>query len=151
MFSKIGEKCLNELNGIFAFIIYDKKRDEVIIGRDEFGIKPLYFSLMKNGIVFCSETKPIVSLKKSIPNINVWKLFEYMQLQYSSGTETLYEGIQRVAPGQILVIKRGKIIKSFLSSFTQKKKSFPVRRLILIKLLIQLEQEMSLVAHLFQL
>ena len=102
----------------------------MIIGRDEFGIKPLYYSLMKNGIAFCSETKPIVSLKKSIPNINVWKLYEYMQLQYSSGTETLYEGIQRVAPGQILVIKRGKIIKSFLSSFTQKKKSINDAELI---------------------
>ena len=123
LYERNGIDGLKLLRGMYAFIIYDKKRDEVIIGRDEFGIKPLYFSLMKNGIAFCSETKPIVSLKKSIPNINVWKLFEYMQLQYSSGTETLYEGIQRVAPGQILVIKRGKIIKSFLSSFTQKKKS----------------------------
>ena len=123
LYERNGIDGLKLLRGMYAFIIYDKKRDEVIIGRDEFGIKPLYFSLMKNGIAFCSETKPIVSLKKSIPNINVWKLFEYMQLQYSSGTETLYEGIQRVAPGQILVIKRGKIIKSFLSSFTQNKKS----------------------------
>ena len=130
LYERNGIDGLKLLRGMYAFIIYDKKRDEVIIGRDEFGIKPLYFSLMKNGIAFCSETKPIVSLKKSIPNINVWKLFEYMQLQYSSGTETLYEGIQRVAPGQILVIKRGKIIKSFLSSFTQKKKSINDAELI---------------------
>ena len=123
LYERDGIEGLKFLRGMYAFIIYDKKLDEVIIGRDEFGIKPLYFSLMNNGILFCSETKPIVSLKESIPNINAWKLFEYMQLQYSSGTETLYEGIQRVAPGQILVIKRGKIIKSFLSSFTQKKKS----------------------------
>ena len=130
LYERNGIDGLKLLRGMYAFIIYDKKRDEVIIGRDEFGIKPLYFSLMKNGIAFCSETKPIVSLKKSIPNINVGKLFEYMQLQYSSGTETLYEGIQRVAPGQILVIKRGKIIKSFLSSFTQKKKSINDAELI---------------------
>ena len=130
LYERNGIDGLKLLRGMYAFIIYDKKLDEVIIGRDEFGIKPLYFSLMKNGIAFCSETKPIVSLKKSIPNINVGKLFEYMQLQYSSGTETLYEGIQRVAPGQILVIKRGKIIKSFLSSFTQKKKSINDAELI---------------------
>ena len=130
LYERNGIDGLKLLRGMYAFIIYDKKRDEVIIGRDEFGIKPLYFSLMKNGIAFCSETKPIVSLKKSIPNINVCKLFEYMQLQYSSGTETLYEGIQRVAPGQILGIKRGKIIKSFLSSFTQKKKSINDAELI---------------------
>ena len=130
LYERNGIDGLKLLRGMYAFIIYDKKLDEVIIGRDEFGIKPLYFSLMKNGIAFCSETKPIVSLKKSIPNINVGKLFEYMQLQYSSGTETLYEGIQRVAPGQIIVIKRGKIIKSFLSSFTQKKKSINDAELI---------------------
>ena len=130
LYERNGIDGLKLLRGMYAFIIYDKKLDEVIIGRDEFGIKPLYFSLMKNGIAFCSETKPIVSLKKSIPNINVEKLFEYMQLQYSSGTETLYEGIQRVAPGQILVIKRGKIIKSFLSSFTRKKKSINHSELI---------------------
>ncbi len=130
LYERNGIDGLKLLRGMYAFIIYDKKHDEVIVGRDEFGIKPLYFSLMKNGIAFCSETKPIVSLKKSIPNINVGKLFEYMQLQYSSGTETLYEGIQRVAPGQILVIKRGKIIKSFLSSFTRKKKSINHSELI---------------------
>ncbi len=130
LYERNGIDGLKLLRGMYAFIIYDKKREEVIIGRDEFGIKPLYYSLMKNGIAFCSETKPIVSLKKSIPNINVEKLFEYMQLQYSSGTETLYEGIQRVAPGQIIVIKKGKIIKSFLSSFTQKKKSINDAELI---------------------
>ena len=69
------------------------------------------FDEKRNCILFRNKTNCFI--KKSIPNINVWKLFEYMQLQYSSGTETLYEGIQRVAPGQILVIKRGKIIKKF--------------------------------------
>ena len=68
LYDRNGIDGLKLLRGMYAFIIYDKKRDEVIIGRDEFGIKPLYFSLMKNGIVFCSETKPIVLLKKSIPN-----------------------------------------------------------------------------------
>ena len=74
LYERNGIDGLKLLRGMYAFIIYDKIRDEVIIGRDEFGIKPLYYSLMKNGIAFCSEIKPIVSLKKSIPNINVWKL-----------------------------------------------------------------------------
>ena len=118
-----GIKGLRDLRGMYAFIIYDKKLDELIIGRDEFGIKPLYFSLHKEGIIFCSEMKPIKSLKKLDDKINTFKFSEYMQLQYTTGTSTIYDEIKRVAPGQILKVKRGKIVKSFISDFTQKKQT----------------------------
>ncbi len=122
LYHQNGIKGLRGLRGMYAFIIYDKKLDELIIGRDEFGIKPLYFSLLKEGIIFCSEMKPIKLFDKSNSTINRWKFSEYMQIQYSSGTGTILDGIKRVAPGQILKIKRGKIIKSFLSSFIQTKR-----------------------------
>ena len=122
LYDKKGLNAFKDLRGMYAFVLYDKKLDEVIIGRDEFGIKPLYFSKFKEGILFCSEIKPIKNFMDSDYELNIPKLSEFMQLQYSTGTGTIYKNIHRVEPGQILVIKRGEIKKSILNSFKHETK-----------------------------
>ena len=122
LYDKKGLNAFKDLRGMYAFVLYDKKLDEVIIGRDEFGIKPLYFSKFKEGILFCSEIKPIKNFMNSDCGLNIPKLSEFMQLQYSTGTGTIYKNIHRVEPGQILVIKRGEIKKSILNSFKHETK-----------------------------
>ena len=56
-----GVNGLEKLRGMYAFAIYDKKKDCTILGRDIFGIKPLYFSLIKDGIIFSSEITPLIN------------------------------------------------------------------------------------------
>ncbi len=121
VYSKHGIPGLRKLRGMYAFAIYDKSKDEIIIGRDEFGIKPLYFSLVDKGFVFCSEIEPINSLKLRKKKINNEKIWEFFQLQYCCGASTIYKDIYKISQGQILVIKRGKIIKSFSNSLPKKK------------------------------
>ena len=107
---------------MFAYAIYDRSSDELIIGRDEFGIKPLYFRLIDEGFIFCSEIKPLRSMKLSKDFINYDKTEEYMQLQYCSGYETIFNEIKRVEPGQILIIQRGRILKSVKNILPKRKK-----------------------------
>ena len=109
---------------MYAFSIYDKKKNEVIIARDPFGIKPLYFSLSNHGIYFCSEMKGLKNIASEKLEIDNFKTQELMQLQYSTGFDTVYKNIKRVAPGQVLVIKKGRIIKSFINKLPKKKKNY---------------------------
>ena len=124
LYDKYGVNGFSRLRGMFAFVIFDKKRNEVILARDEFGIKPLYFSLEDEGIIFCSELNPIKLIRNKKSKINNFKVNEVMQLQYCSGTETIFEGINRIAPGQTLVIKDGKITSSITNSLPEKKNNF---------------------------
>ena len=121
LYEKNGINGLTDLRGMYAFAIYDKKKEELIIGRDPFGIKPLYFSLSEEGIFFCSEIKGIKNIKTGKSEIDNLKVQELMQMQYCSGFGTIYEDIKRVTPGQILVIKKGKIIKSLINELPEKK------------------------------
>lgn len=124
VYNNHGVSGLKKLRGMFAYAIYDRSSDELIIGRDEFGIKPLYFRLIDEGFIFCSEIKPLRSMKLSKDFINYDKTEEYMQLQYCSGYETIFNEIKRVEPGQILIIKRGRILKSFKNILPKKQKKF---------------------------
>ncbi len=122
LYNKLGIEGLKKLRGMFAYAIYDKNFDQLIIGRDEFGIKPLYFSLINDGIIFCSEIKPIISMKLKKPHINYFKTMELMQYQYCSGHGTIFDDIKRVEPGQILVIEKGRISKSYKNNLLPRKK-----------------------------
>ena len=122
LYKEGGVEAIKELRGMYAFSIYDKKKNEVIIARDPFGIKPLYFSLSNHGIYFCSEMKGLKNIASEKLEIDNFKIQELMQLQYSTGFDTVYKNIKRVAPGQVLVIKKGRIIKSFTNKLPKKKK-----------------------------
>ena len=130
LYKEGGVEAIKELRGMYAFSIYDKKKNEVIIARDPFGIKPLYFSLSNHGIYFCSEMKGLKNIASEKLEIDNFKIQELMQLQYSTGFDTVYKNIKRVAPGQVLVIKKGRIIKSFINKLPKKKKFLNIQMII---------------------
>ena len=104
-FLQWGKKCLNKLNGMFAFVIYDKSTGRIFAARDRFGIKPLYYYYLKNKILFCSEIKQITTLKnfKSKANINraidfiSWRIFNHTN-------ETMFQNVFQLKGGQYLDI-----------------------------------------------
>ena len=120
-----GVNGLEKLRGMYAFAIYDKKKDCTILGRDIFGIKPLYFSLIKDGIIFSSEITPLINSRFVKKNISEEKLIEYFELQYTTGKKTIFEGIFRLRPGEILTIQNGKITNSKLQKLNFFKKKTP--------------------------
>ncbi len=99
LFAKIGEKTFNEINGIYAFILYDKTDNKVYCVRDRLGIKPLYYFKKKNNYFFSSEIKSISKIFDNI-NINEKIVKFYLDSSYYDFSEsTFFENIYQINQG----------------------------------------------------
>merc|ERR1712078_860977 len=84
-----GIEGFKRLRGMYSFALFDEKKGVTFIGRDIFGIKPLYFSIFNEGIIYSSEMQSIKKLNLQDNDLSHFKLLEYFQLQYCSGKKTI--------------------------------------------------------------
>lgn len=130
---KWGAKCLSKLNGMFAFAIWDRKEKKLFLARDQFGIKPLFYSEKNGTIYFSSEVKGILHFKEIPRKLNRKGLLDYLSYRYVLGGETLFEGIYSILPGHYLVVKKGKMSKQICYwklPVVLKKKDFGEKQII---------------------
>ncbi len=103
-----GTKLVEHLRGMFAFTIWDKRNNLAFCARDHFGIKPFYYSIIDDELVFASEIKSILEYPKYDRRVNVEALQAYLTFQYSVLPETFFKGIFKLMPGHYMVFKNGK-------------------------------------------
>jgi len=101
---EFGEDFISKVAGMFAFAIWDGIKQRLILGRDRLGIKPLYYAKIPGGIVFASEIKAIVPFLDAPLAIQSQYLAESLQNQFCSGEHTVIRGVQRILPGEFLVV-----------------------------------------------
>jgi asparagine synthase (glutamine-hydrolysing) len=94
-----GVQSLRNLNGMFAFALYHKSARKLWLVRDRLGIKPLYYSMTPDGLVFGSEIKSILQLLEDAPSCNVSALHEWLYYGNALGGKTLYADIHQLQPG----------------------------------------------------
>ncbi len=107
-YEEYGDKCPTFFRGMFAFAVYDIKRDRLLLARDRLGIKPLYFNLDGDRLLFASEVKPLLRTLSVRPTVDEGLIDFYMSLGYVPGDRTLFNGINRLLPGHILVFENGR-------------------------------------------
>mgnify|MGYP000485299626 CR=1 FL=1 len=97
-----GINVVRDFNGIFAFAFVDLHGTKLYLARDQFGVKPLYYHLDGNRLVFGSEMKPVLDLAQD--TVDLGNLAEVLQLRYSPSPHTLFRNIRKVRPGHIVEI-----------------------------------------------
>ncbi len=100
------------LRGMYAMAIDDAAADRVVLARDPFGIKPLYLCEGPFGLAFASEPQALVAAGLAEPRLDPRVLAEHLQMQFSTGTATIFSGIRRLAPGETVVVQRGRVVDS---------------------------------------
>ena len=95
---------LQQLNGMFAFALWDRKKNQLLLARDRLGIKPLYYCRLPDRFIFASEIKALLSQLPNTPEIRPQALADFMQNQFITGRKTIFRGIQRLLPGEALSI-----------------------------------------------
>lgn len=102
-YKKWGIKCLDKLNGMFSFCIYDKRKKIFFLARDRIGIKPLYFFHNDDKFLFASEIKSILEYEEVPRDINPESLNRFITLRYLPGRKTLFKNIQKLLPGEYMI------------------------------------------------
>jgi asparagine synthase (glutamine-hydrolysing) len=101
-----GHDLVDRLNGIFAFAIWDARKQRLFLARDRFGAKPLYYRAASDRFVFASECKAILAYEQRSASIALPSLVEYMTFQNCFGSDTLFEGIEMLRPGSWTEVAR---------------------------------------------
>jgi asparagine synthase (glutamine-hydrolysing) len=104
LYEEYGRDCVRHLRGMFAFALWDTRSQNLFIARDRLGIKPLYYRLTSEALVFGSEIKVILEYPGVRAEFRRQGLPEYLAFGYLSGEETLYEGIRKLMPGHTMEV-----------------------------------------------
>lgn len=110
LYEEYGIDCVQHLRGMFAFAIWDQRKQELFIARDRLGVKPLYYFHADDGsLYFGSEIKTLFAAGALKPELNYAALPDYLANHAPSGETTLFQGVKRLLPGHTLVWRDGKI------------------------------------------
>src|ERR1700690_3869013 len=104
LFEEYGPDCVQHLRGMFAFAIWNRNTKTLFIARDRLGIKPLYYKLTPERLLFGSEIKVVLAHGGIRPEFNRAVLPEFLAFGYLSGEETFYSGIDKLLPGHTMTI-----------------------------------------------
>ena len=105
-----GADYAQHLRGMYAIAIHERVQRTVTLTRDPFGIKPLYITQTGNGLAFASEPQALLAAGLAPRTVRAAAREELLQLQFTTGTETIFEGIQRLLPGETITCADGHIL-----------------------------------------
>ncbi len=110
LYRQHGPDYASALRGMFAIALHDPRAGKLVLTRDPFGIKPLYYAQTKDGVAFASEAQALRAAGFGSGALNAEKRAELLELQFQTGEATLFDGIVRVLPGETLVLSGGRIV-----------------------------------------
>lgn len=110
LYLKYGDDFTDYLDGEFSFCLYDNYKNKLFVVRDHFGIKPLYYNVSDGVLTFCSEVKGIYG-NRFIPRKMNFNVVTEQLLRIDNGSETIFDSINILPPGHMLIIKDNTIIE----------------------------------------
>ncbi|MEW5961382.1 MAG: asparagine synthase (glutamine-hydrolyzing), partial [Chloroflexota bacterium] len=122
LYEEYGRACVTHLRGMFAFALWDKKEQRLLLARDRVGKKPLYYRLTPTSLAFGSEIKTILTDSTVPRELDVTALHYYLSYQYVPPPYTIFKGISKLPPAHTLLCEGGEItIEPYWQlDFTQK-------------------------------
>lgn len=104
LYERYGEKLLDHLRGMFAFVLWDSKQRKLIAARDHLGQKPLYYRYDNGAFACASEIKALLAYDTSAPRMNLAALDQYLTLRLIDAPLSMFEGVHKLPPGHVLTL-----------------------------------------------
>lgn len=104
LFEEKGADCLSDLNGMFAFVVWDSKKKDLFVCRDRIGIKPFYFTLDSNSFIFSSDLSAIVTAFPEKKQICFRSFLSYLLMSYVPYPSTIFNDIYKLEPAHYMKI-----------------------------------------------
>jgi asparagine synthase (glutamine-hydrolyzing) len=106
-----GDAMLSRLNGIFAFALWDRRTQTMLVARDALGVKPLYVAETPHGVAFASEIKALLQLVPDARELDPVALDRYLTFLWSPGERTPLRGVRKLLPGHAMTVREGKVTR----------------------------------------
>jgi len=114
LYEEFGEDCVQRLRGMFAFAIWDGKRQRLFLARDRFGKKPLHYALCSGRLLFASEIKSLLAVAPELSDVDAQSLLSYFSFGYIPDPQTAFSRIRKLPPGSTLRFANGELkIRSY--------------------------------------
>jgi asparagine synthase (glutamine-hydrolysing) len=104
-YEEYGADCLKMMNGMFAFALWDSRRQHLLLARDRVGIKPLYYARLPRCLVFGSEVKALLAHPQLERRLDLTALNLYLSLEYVPSPYSIFAGISKLPPGHFLMVE----------------------------------------------
>ncbi|MBL26728.1 MAG: asparagine synthase (glutamine-hydrolyzing) [Rhodospirillaceae bacterium] len=111
LYRRAGLDFVDSLRGMYALAIHDPATDTLVLARDPFGIKPLYYVEAAAGFAFASEPQALIAAGLATSALDPAHRGELLQLQFTTGHGTIFRDVKRVLPGELLVVRGGRVIE----------------------------------------
>ncbi len=111
LYRRHGLDFTRHLRGMYAIALHDPVQGQLVLARDPFGIKPLYYTETPGFFAFASEPAALIGTGIVVPRVRDSVRDELLQLQFTTGRETIFTGIDRVLPGEIVVVRNGRVVE----------------------------------------
>lgn len=108
-YEEYGEDCVQHLNGMFAFAIWDSNKKKLFLAVDRLGIKPLYYTFFDGRLLFASEIKSLLQCQDVKRTVNRKALLDYLTFRYTPSEQTLFDGIKKLPPGHVMTLQNKEI------------------------------------------
>ena len=110
LYRRHGLDFTSHLRGMYALALHDPGARQLVLVRDPFGIKPLYYADTAHGFAFASEPNALIEAGLVVPKLLRRARDELVQMQFTTGRETIFTGINRVLPGETVVVRQGRVV-----------------------------------------
>lgn len=109
LYEEYGDSMVQHLNGMFAFALWDAEKNRLLLARDRFGEKPLYWGIFDGQLLFASEPKVLLAHPAVKPDIDLQALREYLSFDYVPAPRSIYQGIHKLPAAHSLSLADGKV------------------------------------------
>ena len=109
LYEDYGEDCVHHLRGMFAFALWDKNRQQLLLARDRLGIKPLYYMSCNGKLLFSSEIKSLLEFDGYRKEVDPQALLSFLTFLYIPSPQTIFKGIKKLEPGHLLIHRKGEL------------------------------------------
>ena len=109
LYEEVGEDCVKELRGMFGFALYDLKKRKLMVARDRMGIKPIYYALDHDKLLFGSELKSLIQDRTLKRDLDYFSLNCYFSFMNTVAPDSIFQSVKRLMPGQYIVYEKDRL------------------------------------------
>jgi len=111
LYEEEGAACVQRLQGMFAFAVWDARQQTLLLARDRLGVKPLYYCVLPRGVLFGSEVKAILEHPAAPRDLNEDAFADYLTFGFTPPPRTMFAGISKLGAGELMTVTRDREIQ----------------------------------------